>query len=151
LLTACSGFLLAVVWMDLIFDSQVCAHRGGDELPEAVLASIAAYYHRATTTSRPMSRLIAAVMLILLGGLVVASLVGQRPGWALAAAALLGCGPIVLAALRTVPNAVRLGSRAGSRAEQTTRARSIYRDHVVCFASMLAFLVIWLGCPGVGR
>ena len=35
-------------------------HRGADELPEPVLASIAGYYRRATTTSRPMSHLIAA-------------------------------------------------------------------------------------------
>jgi hypothetical protein len=34
-----------------------------------VLTSIAEYYHRATTTSRPMSRLIALVMVILLGAL----------------------------------------------------------------------------------
>ena len=33
--------------MDLIFDSQVLRHRGADELPEPVLASIAGYYHRA--------------------------------------------------------------------------------------------------------
>lgn len=50
LLIACAGFLLAVLWMDLIFDAQVVGHRGAGELPEAVLASIANYYHRATTT-----------------------------------------------------------------------------------------------------
>ncbi|MBV8966429.1 MAG: hypothetical protein JO191_09670, partial [Mycobacteriaceae bacterium] len=55
-LTACAGFLLAVLWMDLIFDTQVVAHdRAAGELPESVLASIASYYHRATTSSRPMS------------------------------------------------------------------------------------------------
>jgi len=50
---ACAGFLLAVLWMDLIFDSQVLRHRGADVLPEPVLDSISRYYHRATTTSRP--------------------------------------------------------------------------------------------------
>src|SRR5689334_17178176 len=59
LLMACGGFLFAVLWMDLIFDVQVLRHRKAPtELPEVVLASIAAYYHRATTTSRPMNRLI---------------------------------------------------------------------------------------------
>jgi hypothetical protein len=67
LLTACGAFLLAVVWIDLIFDTQVLAYRsGGDELPEPVLASIAGYYHRATTTSRPMSYLISLVMVVML-------------------------------------------------------------------------------------
>ena len=80
LLTACSGFLFAVLWMDLIFDIQVFGHRGaGEELPEPVLASIAGYYHRATTTSRPMSRLIALVMVILLGALGFQATRGSRP------------------------------------------------------------------------
>ena len=62
--------------MDLIFDSQVRGCAGG-ELPEPILASIADYYRRATTTSRPMSRLIAVVMVILLGALVFRGLRGQ--------------------------------------------------------------------------
>ena len=69
LLTACSGFLFAVLWMDLMFDAQVLADRHpGGELPESVLDSIARYYRRAVTESRPMSRLIAVVMVVLLGG-----------------------------------------------------------------------------------
>ena len=75
---ACSGFLLAVLWMDLIFDSQVRVVRGG-ELPEQVLASIADYYRRATTTSRPMSRLIAAMMVILSRRVGVSSVRGDDP------------------------------------------------------------------------
>ena len=72
LLTACSGFLLAVLWMDLIFDVQVFGQREvAAELPEQVLASIAGYYRRATTTSRPMSRLIALVMVTLLSSWVL--------------------------------------------------------------------------------
>ncbi|MGH3558472.1 MAG: hypothetical protein ACRDTK_13430, partial [Mycobacterium sp.] len=70
LVTACSGFLLAVLWMDLIFDVQVLAHRNADgDLPESVLASVAGYYRRAVTGSRPMCRLIAVVMAVLLAGL----------------------------------------------------------------------------------
>ena len=47
LITGCAGFLLAVLWMDLIFDVQVFAHRyAGDELPERVLKSLSDYYHR---------------------------------------------------------------------------------------------------------
>jgi hypothetical protein len=46
--TAGAGFLLAVLWFDLMFDVQVMGHREGD-LPEEVLASIASYYRRVTT------------------------------------------------------------------------------------------------------
>ena len=65
LLAACGGFLVAVVWMDLIFDVQVLRHsRASGPLHEPVLASIAGYYRRATTDSAPMSRLIAAAMAV---------------------------------------------------------------------------------------
>ena len=128
-LLACSGFLLAVLWMDLIFDSQVRGARGG-ELPEPVLASIADYYRRATTTSRPMSRLIAVVMVILLGALVFRRSAGHDPVWLIAVSAVLAAVPILLALIRTVPNAVRLGARADGPVEQSRLARSVFRDHV---------------------
>jgi hypothetical protein len=141
---ASAGFLLAILWMDLIFDSQVLRHRGVDELPESVLASISAYYRRATTTSRPMSHLIALVMVILLGALGFAWIDGRTPVWPLAAASLLAAGPITLAMLRTVPNAVRLGARTDDVARQSRLARSVCRDHLVCLACLLGFLAVWL-------
>ena len=145
LLTACSGFLFAVLWMDLMFDAQVLADRNPDGyLPEAALASIAGYYRRAVTESRPMSRLIAVVMVVLLGALGFRAARGHDPGWLLAISALLAAGPISLAWTRTVPNAVRLGRRSGDRAEQTALARSIWRDHLVCAVCMLGFLVLWV-------
>jgi hypothetical protein len=144
LLTACSGFLLAVLWMDLIFDVQVVKH-AGDELPEPVLASIANYYHRATTTSRPMSRLIALVMVILLGALIFQATRGHDPGPLLLASAALAGVPVLLALTHTVPSAVRLGKRTDGAPEQAKLARSICRDHLICATCMLAFLVLWLG------
>jgi hypothetical protein len=142
---ACSGFLLAVLWMDLIFDSQVRSVRGG-ELPEPILASIAAYYRRATTTSRPMSRLIAAVMVILLGTLVFRGLRGDEPVMVTAVSVVLAAGPIVLALLRTLPHAVRLGARSDGPVEQSQLARSIFRDHIACLlaiSALLAVLLVW--------
>ena len=55
-ITAGAGFLLAVLWFDLMFDVQVRGSRG--TVPEDALASIAAYYARVTTAARAMSRLI---------------------------------------------------------------------------------------------
>jgi hypothetical protein len=128
--------------MDLIFDVQVHRNKGA-ELPEPVLASIAAYYHRATTTSRPMSRLIVLVMLILLGALGFQAVRGHDPGWLLVTSAILAAVPMLLALTHTVPSAVRLGRRADGPPEQSRLARAIYRDHLVCAGSMLAFLVLW--------
>ena len=149
LLTACSGFLLAVLWMDLIFDSQIRgAGRRVEQLPEPALASIAGYYHRATTTSQPMGRLIAVVMIVLLGALIAEAVFGASPGWLLGVSAVLAGVPVVLALIRTVPNAVRLGRRADTAVEQTRLVRAIYHDHIVCALGMLAFLVFWLGWLG---
>ena len=151
LLTACSGFLLAILWMDLIFDTQVLAHRhGGDEIPEPVLASIAGYYHRATTTSRPMSQLIALVMVVLLGALGFWAVRGHDPGWLIVVSVALAGVPILLALVRTVPNAVRLGNRVDSPAKQTRLARSICRDHLLGVCCMLAFLVFWIARSEAG-
>lgn len=145
LLTACSGFLFAILWMDLIFDVQVLRHRAAaKDLPEPVLASVAGYYHRATTASRPMGRLIAVVMAILLGTLVFQAGRGHDSGWLLVVSAVSAGFPVVLALTHTVPDAVRLGRRTDSPAEQTRLARSICRDHLVCAGCMLVFLVLWV-------
>lgn len=142
ILTACAGFLLAVLWMDLMFDSQ--AGLRGPDPDESVLASIGAYYHRATTTSQPMGTLIAVVMGVLLVCLGIEAWRGEHPGWIVVASAVLATGPILLAMLRTVPNAVRLGRRADTPAEQSRLARSVYRDHLLCLAGMATFLALWL-------
>ncbi|ORA28797.1 hypothetical protein [Mycobacterium aquaticum] len=122
--------------MDLIFDAQVLRHRGTAELPEPVLASVAGYYHRATTTSRPMSLLIAAVMVILLAALTFHALSGSSPGWLVATCVALAGGPTALALLRTVPNAAALGHRTDNPAEQTRLARSICRDHLLSLTGL---------------
>jgi hypothetical protein len=139
-----AGFLLAVLWFDLMFDSQVLRHRGGD-LPEPVLASIAGYYRRVTTDAHPMGRLVAAVMLATVGALVAQAAAGDVTRWVTVvslAAALTGVG---LAGARTVPHAVRLGGRGDPLADQSRLARSILRDHLVCLAAIATLLVVQLG------
>ncbi|HTO07393.1 MAG TPA: hypothetical protein VMR86_10095 [Myxococcota bacterium] len=146
LLAACGGFLLAILWMDLIFDTQVLGRKRDAEgaLPEPVLASIAAYYKRATTDSFPMSRLIAAVMGIGLLAGVTALFVGQGALLLRLLALTLLAGPVALAATRVVPDAVRLGARKDDAPTQTALARRICRDHLVCLAGIAAFIAVEL-------
>jgi ER membrane protein SH3 len=143
ILAACGGFLLAVLWMDLMFDVQVLRHRT-PELPEPVVSSIAAYYRRVTTTARPMGHLVAVIMVIAIATLTVQIVAnhGQR-GLALASLLVAG-GPIVLAAVRVVPNAVRLGARSDTVLQQSALARSICRDHILCLIGILAFVGLQL-------
>lgn len=144
-LAACGGFLLAILWMDLIFDTQVLGQkRENGALPEPVLASIASYYRRATTDSFPMSRLIAAVMGIGVVTCVAALFVGGGALLLRLLALTLLAGPVGLAATRVVPDAVRLGSRKDEPATQSALARRICRDHLVCLAGIAGFIAVEL-------
>ena len=138
-----AGFLLAVLWFDLMFDVQVLG-RGERELPDELLASIAAYYRRVTTGARPMNRLIAAVMLATLGAIVAEIADGDPPRAVASISLLLAAGPILLAGARTVPSAVRLGAREDTPARQSALARSICREHLFCVAGIAALLVLQL-------
>lgn len=139
-----AGFLLAVVWFDLMFDVQAWRQPPGD-LPEPVLASIAGYYARVTTAARPMNRLVALAMVATLAGLVGELVRHCLPAWvAWASLALVGVA-VGLAGVRTVGNAVRLGRRTDPSDRQSALARSIFRDHLVCFACVFAALVVQVG------
>src|SRR5690349_14535636 len=78
--TAGAGFLLAVLWFDMMFDVQVLRHRGG-ELPENVLASISGYYRRVTTGARPMNRLVGLAMVATVVAIAVQIGRGDDPTW----------------------------------------------------------------------
>ena len=138
LLAACGGFLVAVLWFDLMFDVQVRGHSGTAPLPDAVVASIAAYYRRVTTDAHPMQALVAGVMGVALAGTAwQMRYASHRPlRWAALATSV---APIGLAAARVLPNAVRLGAQVGSPAELSALARSIFADHTLCLASIVVF------------
>jgi hypothetical protein len=141
--TAGAGFLLAVLWFDLMFDVQVLGHREPD-LPEDVLASLSDYYRRVTTAARPMNRLVAVTMLATISAIGVQIARRDAPRWAGWASLALVVSPIVLASVRTVPSAVRLGAGIESIDRQSRRARSICRDHLFCLAAIASLLTVQL-------
>ncbi len=137
--TAGAGFLLAVLWFDLMFDMQVLGE-GLGLLSDATLASMAAYYARVTTDSWPMG----ALLVVMMAATVGATLVQWRSGelsrnWAVAALALC-VPPILLALTRVLPNAMRLATRADSLDVQSELARAICYDHLFCFVSLTLYL-----------
>ena len=137
------GFLLAVLWFDLMFDVQTRKH-AGDLLPGEVLASISSYYRRVTTDAYPMNRLVALVMVLTLAAICAEIVQGENPWWVgWASLALAGSG-FVLTIIRTVPNAVRLGRGNDSPEQQSALARAIYRDHLLSFARMIVVLGLQL-------
>jgi hypothetical protein len=142
LLAACGGFLLAVLWFDLMFDVQVLGHPVAPAvLPDATLASIAGYYARVTTGAHPMQRLVGLVMVVMvLGSFVGACSAPRQLGSWLAFGAAIAL--VALAATRVLPNAVQLGMASGGAAEQSALARAIFVDHVVCWLVIAAFTAI---------
>ena len=79
------------------------------------------------------------VTIAALAGAVVRHDVRAWAGWP---ALVLIVAAVGLAAARTVGNAVRLGSQAGTATEQSRLARMILRDHVACIASVAVALVL---------
>ena len=138
-----TGFLLAVLWFDLMFDVQTRKH-SGNPLPPEVLASISAYYRRVTTDAYPMNRLVALVMvltLVAIGAQIVEAASPWWIGWGSLALAGSGFVPTIR---RTVPNARRLGSAKDSPDVKSTLARAVCRDHLFSFARMALVLGLQL-------
>jgi len=142
-IAAGAGFLLAVLWFDLMFDVQTRKH-SGNPLPPEVLASISAYYRRVTTEAYPMNRLVALVMvltLVAIGAQIVEAASPWWIGWGSLALAGSGFVPTIR---RTVPNARRLGRAKDSPDVQSTLARAVCRDHLFSFARMSVVLGLQL-------
>jgi hypothetical protein len=136
--TAAAGFLLAVLWFDLMFDVQA------PQRTDAAVESIATYYARVTRAARPMNRLVMVAMLGLLAA-VVAELVGSSvPAWAAWTSLVLAVVPIGLAGTTTVPTAVRLGQRLEPPDARQRAALHILRQHVVCFVFIAGVLAVQL-------
>lgn len=141
-LAAGGGFLVAVIWMDLMFDMLALRLPAGGELPESSLSQIAGYYRRVTTTASPMNYLISAVMAGIVG-ILLYQMIGRPASRPVAVASLALCGvPISLALLRVFPDAIRLGARTDSVCEQSRLAQGICRAHLLCLAAMLVFLAV---------
>jgi len=141
--TAGAGFLLAVLWFDLMFDVQVLRHRGA-VVSEEALAAISGYYRRVTTTARPMNWLVGAAMLATVAAIVVQIARGDEPRWVGWVSLALAGSAVAVATGHTFPAAVRLGARTDPVEVQGRLARSICRDHLWCLAAITTLLVIQL-------
>jgi len=91
-----------------------------------------------------MNFFVAGAMLATLVAIIVQLALDDAPRWVSVASVVLAVAPIGLARVRTVPSAVRLGARRDSFEEQSALARSIYRDHCSCLASIATLLVLQL-------
>ena len=141
-----AGFLVAVLWFDLMFDVQTRKQPTGT-LPPEILASISAYYRRVTTDASPMNRMVAVVMALTIVAIAVEIARGEQPWWIawLSLAATLSAVSLVMA--RTITNAVRLGAATDPPHVSTRLARATYIDHVYCLAAMILVVALQLSEP----
>lgn len=144
LLAACGGFLLAVLWFDLMFDVQVLRQPRDSTLPDETLASIAGYYRRVTIEARPMNRAVSGAMLIAVAGSLWQLFFGSASVWHALLALAAVVAPVVLAGVRVVPAAMRLGRQQDSIEKQSELAHAICRDHLLCLASIAVFTALQL-------
>lgn len=145
-----AGFLLAVLWFDLMFDVQV---RSSDATDSAV-QSIATYYRRVTTDARPMNLLVALAMLVTAVAIGIEFGTDDIAAWVPWVSVGLGGVPLVIAALRTVPRAVALGVAVGQAPDALpapaptrdhhTMARRILAEHMLCFACIAGLIAVQL-------
>ncbi len=140
-----AGFLIAVLWFDLMFDVQA---RRADPTPPDALASISAYYRRVTTEASPMGRLVAVVMLATLIALVAEIVTGAAPAWVGWSSLVLTLAAVGLALSRTVPNAARLGAGGDDDVARSALARRVLADHVFCLTAMTAVAALQLSVRG---
>ena len=141
--TAGAGFLMAVLWFDLMFDVQALRSRE-PVVPEKELASIAGYYRRVTREARRMNKLVALVMAATLAAVVVQIAKGDDPAWVGWVSLVLVVSAVSLAATHTFKAGARLGARRDPPAVQSAIARSILRDHLLCLPAVVTVLVIQL-------
>lgn len=137
-----AGFLLAVLWFDLMFDVQVRSGRAD------AVESIATYYRRVTTDARPMNRLVALAMLLTAVGIIGEIVQNDGRAWVAWVSLVLALGPMAIAATRTVPSAVRLGARTDPPDVRLALARAILAQHLVCITGIATLLVLQVGLPG---
>lgn len=138
--TTGAGFLLAVLWFDLMFDVQARGATAGAD----AMTSISTYYRRVTTDARPMNRLVALAMLGTLTAIIIELVNDDTATWVAWVSLALALIPMLTAGLRTVPRAVRLGAGTDTADAQLQMAVQILHDHLLCFAAIGALIAVQL-------
>ena len=152
----CGGFLLAVLWFDLMFDMQVHPHlttyNESGQLPLDVIRSIESYYQRITidvSTLLPIP-LVGVIMILGIGTNMIRLVKSAEPLWQRVASLLLIAVPALTALFMIVPDAKALARLATGDPVQMALAVKIYYAHILCFISITAFILCQL-IPGHDR
>jgi hypothetical protein len=137
----CIGFMLAILYIDLMFDVMSVPHRrSGTTLPKNVLEPITHYYRRVTQNPYVLM----FVMMTTTISLVVQIVYGLTLQWA-AYSSLAAMGLAMVAGIvKVVPAARRLASGREPPDVQTRLIHGVFTAHVLLLACILVLAVIQL-------
>lgn len=96
-----------------------------------------------------MNELVRVAMLATLAAIAAQLVFGGADPWVGWASLALTGSAAMLAVVRTVPNAARLGRRNDPLEDQVRLSRAIAHDHMVCFTAIASVLTLQLGF-GIG-
>ena len=135
----CLGFCVAILYLDLVFDTSARPYRkAGAALPDDVLGPITTYYRY--VTRNPW--LLIYVMTVAITCIVVDLVFGSVPRW-VGYSSLGVFGLIALLAMaRVIPGAQRLASGRESAEEQTRLAHSLFPLHMLFLVLILALVLL---------
>ena len=135
----CIGFMIAVLYIDLMFDVSAVPYRHTKAaLPKAVLEPIIHYYGR--ITQNPY--LLMFVMLTATVCLVAETVYDLAPRWVAYSSLFLMGLSMMLGSLKVIPTAQRLGSGNDPEDRQTGLIHSMFPFHVVLLINVLLLAAI---------
>lgn len=138
---ACIGFMLAILYIDLMFDVMSVPHRrSGATLPKGVLEPITHYYARVTQNPYVLM----FVMLTTTICLVVQAVYGLAPRWA-AYTSLAAMGLAMVAGIvKVIPAARRIASGKDPAEVRTRLIHGVFTAHALLFVCILVLAAIQL-------
>ncbi len=136
-----AALLFAVVWWDMVFDSQTLKHPTGT-LPPDVLASLSGYYRRCTVEGGPMMYLPVLIMVLVLVAIVTEIMQGWVIPWVGWVSLALAAWAVISVAFIAVPRAQRIGRAQEPPEVLSGLARTALRLHAGAALSWV--IVIWL-------
>jgi hypothetical protein len=135
----CIGFMIAVLYIDLVFDISALPYRRSRAvLPDDVLAPIASYYRYITRNPY----LLMFVMLTTTVSIVAEIMYDLVPPWVGYSSLFLIGFAMTAATVKVIPTAQRLASGKEAVDSQTRMVHSIFPYHIVLLVSILLLAAV---------
>ena len=135
----CLGFMMAVLYIDLMFDIMAAPYRKTNAaLPKAVLDPITHYYGRITQNPYVLM-FVMLTALLCIGSEILYDLV---PRWAAYSSLGLMLLSMMTGVLKVIPTAQRLGAGTDSEDARTRMVHSMMPFHLILMVNILLLTAI---------